>query len=394
MRINLDKSEEAFEEETNNSHLNAKELSILKSTLDEVCSIVNYFECISENKQNKLVEFSIEFCDNSGVCEESVDVLLSSKINEDKKRRELVIEINGILIETIVYYEKMAIVSKASLSIMVAVLEALEALNSVGWIMAVVRDDSYYIFNDVLARASSKVAGEEIKIATINLWDILENKTIKSTKSMSLIVPNTETEIFKQEVFRDILQLLPENFSFTITTATNTTLTLSTVENKKTMTIFGSKIFKENSNTHKMKNWVQTVVSTGANLVHVNGVKTYNILSDTDNFLNKSVLKKILPASVVLCSVDIDRDNELNLGKKGTYIVEGGDTFTQIAKNNDLTKKRLLEFNLWLMDEGKVHFEQHKALVDDSIEKNDSAQGCVSLHDLILKRIMIISEAE
>ena len=393
MTINIPEPDEPFEAEINNSNLNAKELSILKSTLDEVCSIVNYFEKISEHKQNKLIEFSVEFCDNSGVCDESVDVLLGSRINDDQ-RRELVIEVNGILVETIVYDAKMAIVSKASLAIMAAILEVLEALSSVGWVMAVVRDDSYYVFNDVVARASSKAAGEEIKIATINLWDILAKKTTNSTKSMSLMVPNTEIEIFKQEIFRDILQLLPENFSFTITTASNTTLTLNSVENKKTMTIFGSKIFKENSDTQKMKNWVQVVVSTGVDLIHVNGIKTYTILSDTNKPLNKNVLKKILLASVVLCIVDIDVENELNLGKKGTYIVEGGDTFAQIAKRNGLTMKGLLEFNTWLMDEGKVHFEQGKALVDDSIEKNDNALGCVSLHDLILKRIMIISEAE
>jgi len=92
--------------------------------------------------------------------------------------------------------------------------------------------------------------------------------------------------------------------------------------------------------------------------------QTYNIASDNNNLLVRNALDSIPAVSVLLSHIDIYAGEKIDLGNKGVYTVKGGDTFSQIANTNGFNTKELLKRNTWLIDEGKVHFDQDKVLVD------------------------------
>ncbi len=92
--------------------------------------------------------------------------------------------------------------------------------------------------------------------------------------------------------------------------------------------------------------------------------QTYNIASDNNNLLVRNALDSIPAVSVLLSHIDIYAGEKIDLGDKGVYTVKGGDTFSQIANTNGFNTKELLKRNTWLIDEGKVHFDQDKVLVD------------------------------
>ena len=139
--------------------MNTNETNALQSSIDKMCAATNFFEIILGNQKSKLIQFSVEFCDNYGVSQDSVDIVLISQMN-DEQRRELFIEVNGIVTETIIYTSEMAIVTRASLGIFTAILQNGGALTPAGWIMAITTGDSFYALGSVVATATSQAAGE------------------------------------------------------------------------------------------------------------------------------------------------------------------------------------------------------------------------------------------
>ncbi len=108
----------------------------------------------------------------------------------------------------------------------------------------------------------------------------------------------------------------------------------------------------------------QTILkNTNATKLTLNN-QTYNIASDNNNLLVRNALDSIPAVSVLLSHIDIYAGEKIDIGDKGVYTVKGGDTFSQIANNNGFNTKELLKRNTWLIDEGKIHFDQDKVLVD------------------------------
>jgi hypothetical protein len=92
---------------------NRDEAQALYETIDAMCEAVSFTETIPGTEKSKLIQFSVEFCDDYGVAHDAVDVVLGSRMADDRNR-ELFIEVNGILTETIVYDAQMAIAGRAA----------------------------------------------------------------------------------------------------------------------------------------------------------------------------------------------------------------------------------------------------------------------------------------
>ncbi len=58
----------------------------LYDTIDAMCKSVSFLDNFPTAKQSKLIQFSVEFCDNYGVSKDSVDVVLNAKMNDDGTR--------------------------------------------------------------------------------------------------------------------------------------------------------------------------------------------------------------------------------------------------------------------------------------------------------------------
>ena len=115
----------------------------------------------------------------------------------------------------------------------------------------------------------------------------------------------------------------------------------------------------------------QIQTSTNANKITYNE-KNYNIATSPDLLLINNALDKIPSVSLLLSSIDIFLNDKLDFGALGVYSVVSGDTFSELANTNGFTTKELLQLNRWLIDEGKVHFEQNKVLID--VTSTDLAQ--------------------
>jgi len=113
------------------------------------------------------------------------------------------------------------------------------------------------------------------------------------------------------------------------------------------------------------KNLIPAIKKTDTQKVQI-GSKTYNIASDNNTLMVRNALDTIPSVSVLLSHIDIFVGDTIDLGDKGIYTVKGGDTFSEIANANGFSTKELLQKNTWLIDEGKVHFDQDKVLVDIS----------------------------
>ena len=356
--VNLLQQPEPFEPGTNANQ-------DLYNTIDAMCKSVSFLDNFPTAKQSKLIQFSVEFCDNYGVSKDAVDVVLKAKMNDDGTR-ELLIEVAGIVTETITYDAQMAITNRVTASVAGAVVAASGGVNPAGWFMAVATGGAYYALGHVIATATSKAAGEKAKIAVANLWDRYTKLTTDKPSTFELKTPNTEKELFTEEVFNGLSSSLPDGTIVNIYTNSDTNLVLVTVGNKTTMEVHGSQVFNPNADTTDVQEWIKAVASSGATQVSINGSKTYNIVGDNNNLLVRNALDTIPAVSVLLSHIDIYPGDKIDIGDKGIYTVKGGDTFSQIANNNGFNTKELLQKNTWLIDEGKVHFDQNKVFVDIS----------------------------
>ncbi|PHQ92155.1 MAG: hypothetical protein COB42_02365, partial [Sulfurimonas sp.] len=69
--------------------------------------------------------------------------------------------------------------------------------------------------------------------------------------------------------------------------------------------------------------------STPAEKIQIGSI-TYDIQSDKNNLLIRNALNDIPAVSILLSEIDIGVGDKLDLGVKGVYTVEGGDTFSEI----------------------------------------------------------------
>ena len=96
---------------------------------------------------------------------------------------------------------------------------------------------------------------------------------------------------------------------------------------------------------------------------------TYNI-KNLSNLQIRNALDSIPEVSFLLSNINLPT-KEIDLGAKGIYQVESGDTLSQIAQDNNMTTKDLVKLNTWLIDEGRVKFLQDKILVDTTLSESE-----------------------
>lgn len=90
----------------------------------------------------------------------------------------------------------------------------------------------------------------------------------------------------------------------------------------------------------------------------------------------RNLLTDINSVNILLSNVLIKTDEKLDLGEKGIYTVKSGDTFSQIANNNGLTTKELLESNTWLIDDNRITFNTpSEILVNQTANLNNNNQN-------------------
>ncbi|MCP4969768.1 MAG: TolC family protein [Arcobacter sp.] len=83
--------------------------------------------------------------------------------------------------------------------------------------------------------------------------------------------------------------------------------------------------------------------------------KTKKVVSKIQNSIKNISAKRVLLSKVL-----IQVGEELDIGNQKTYKVKSGNTFSKIANNRGLTTRELLELNTWLIDLGRVSFNQDK----------------------------------
>lgn len=87
--------------------------------------------------------------------------------------------------------------------------------------------------------------------------------------------------------------------------------------------------------------------------------QTYDVVSENNKLLIRNAIDDIPKVSFLLSHIDIDVGDILDIGDQGLYTVKGGDTMSQVAEAHGMTTQALLKLNTWLIDEGKVHFDQN-----------------------------------
>ena len=117
--------------------------------------------------------------------------------------------------------------------------------------------------------------------------------------------------------------------------------------------------------------------------------QTYNIASDNNNLLVRNAIDSIPTVSFLLSHIDIKSGEVLDIGNKGLYTIKSGDTMSEIAESKGMTTQELLKLNTWLIDDGRVSFNQKKVLVDVNANfltnKNHVYQGTSAEDRLIDK---------
>ena len=212
--------------------------------------------------------------------------------------------------------------------------------NPPGWVLAVIGAGGLAITWYTSATDQSFGAYLEDKVATLNK------------------IPTTE-EFFKDQ---GLIVTLNKNSNWDVKATIPTVSDLSSFEFGYDNTTQTATI--KTSNTTTQLEATQTILkNTDAKKLTLNN-QTYNIASDNNNLLVRNALDSIPAVSVLLSHIDIYPGDKIDIGDKGIYTVKGGDTFSQIANNNGFNTKELLQKNTWLIDEGKVHFDQDKVLVD------------------------------
>ena len=86
--------------------------------------------------------------------------------------------------------------------------------------------------------------------------------------------------------------------------------------------------------------------------------QTYNVVDEDNKLLIRNAIEDIPKVSFLLSHILIKPDEILDVGDQGVYTIKCGDTMSQIAEAYGMSTKELLKLNTWLIDEGKVHFDQ------------------------------------
>lgn len=124
------------------------------------------------------------------------------------------------------------------------------------------------------------------------------------------------------------------------------------------------------STDSKAKDLVQTITSeTSAEQLILNNV-TFDI-QQVNNLTVRNAIEEIPAVSFLLSHILIYSGEKLDLGDKGLYTIKAGDTLSTIAEANGYITKDLLLLNTWLVDEGRVTFDQDKVLIET--DANDLA---------------------
>ncbi len=325
----------------------------LIETIDKMCQAVSFFDTLPGSDRSKLIQFSVEFCDNEGIAKDSVEVGLSAKLNEDG-RRTLFIEVSGILVETIIYDSEMAIVTASSLGVSTAILEGGGALHPVGWVMAVATGGSFYVLGDVIATATSEAAGEKAKVAAANLWDLYSEVAVEPKSRFVVEILNDEDLFFSNNV-EDLVSNTPLGAELTIKQKNND-YSIVIDKDQNSMSIYGSKIFDPNSDAESVQNWVAAVTKSGASVVNI-GNNSYQIIPDNNALLIRNAVNDIPTASYELSNIRIEIGEKLDLGTFGIYNIKAGDTLSQLAKSYGYTVKELAQLNTWLFDDNRIEFK-------------------------------------
>jgi Ca2+-binding RTX toxin-like protein len=95
--------------------------------------------------------------------------------------------------------------------------------------------------------------------------------------------------------------------------------------------------------------------------------ETYNVADSTNNLLIRNSVYTIPSVSFLLSHILIVTGEQLDVGDQGLYTVQSGDTMSEIAEAYGMTTQKLLQLNTWLIDEGRVSFDQDKVLVSASV---------------------------
>jgi LysM repeat protein len=89
----------------------------------------------------------------------------------------------------------------------------------------------------------------------------------------------------------------------------------------------------------------------------------YNIVKE-DNLAIRNAIDDIPAVSFLLSNILIKVGEKLDVGEHGIYTVVSGDTMSQIAERYGFTTQELLKYNAWLIDDGRVKFNQNKVLIE------------------------------
>ena len=89
---------------------------------------------------------------------------------------------------------------------------------------------------------------------------------------------------------------------------------------------------------------------------------TYDI-TKSDNLLVRNAIFDIPKVSFLLSHILIKVGEVLDIGDQGLYTVKSGDTMSELAEHFGMTTQELLSYNTWLIDEGRVDFDQDKVLI-------------------------------
>lgn len=118
--------------------------------------------------------------------------------------------------------------------------------------------------------------------------------------------------------------------------------------------------------------------------------QTYNI-QQLSNLELRNAIFNIPKVSFLLSNILIKVGETLDVGSNGLYKIKSGNTMSQIAKKYNMSTQELLSLNTWLIDEGRIKFNQtnQKILIDPNAtnlnNKNHTLNG-TSADDRLIDR--------
>lgn len=147
--------------DTNNSQI--------EDVIAKTCEGISVIDGLFDGKSNEL-KIIADFCSVYGDQSSATEIVLKSR-KVDDRTTEIVIEVAGIVAETMTYESQMIPVKSLASATTTAILAEGGAAHPAGWFMAIVTGGSIYAAGHVVATALSKEAGAQAKIAMKNLID-------------------------------------------------------------------------------------------------------------------------------------------------------------------------------------------------------------------------------